>query len=142
MVFLLAARGPRRHETVGVVHDTVEDGVGDGWVAQVFVPFGGRELAGDDRGATGVSIFDDHEEITMPWNPRSPWAGTRTHSRASWGVHETGGGSTLGGPPLRFGHRKPHTRVPGQNHALPGERTDGSDIILPVLFAATRAGHL
>jgi len=47
------------------VHDTVEDGVGDGRVAQVLVPFGGRELAGDDGGAAGVPIFDDLEEV-MP----------------------------------------------------------------------------
>src|SRR3569623_1902443 len=31
----------------------------DGWFAQVLVPLGGRELAGDDGGAAGVAIFDD-----------------------------------------------------------------------------------
>ena len=50
-------------ELVGVVDESVEDGVGEGGVAEQFMPLGQGELAGDESGARGVSVFEEFEEV-------------------------------------------------------------------------------
>src|SRR6266700_3409794 len=46
-----------------VVQDAVEDGVGHGGVAQVLLPLGVGELAGDDGRPVRVAVLDDLEEV-------------------------------------------------------------------------------
>ena len=48
---------------MGVVHEPVEDGVGDGWVGDHLVPVLYIHLARDDRAATAMPIVEDFEEI-------------------------------------------------------------------------------
>ena len=43
--------------------EAVEDGIGDGWIADDFVPAVDRDLTGDDDGSGIVAILDDLEEI-------------------------------------------------------------------------------
>ena len=50
-------------EPVGVVHEAIEDSVGDGGVADDVVPMLDGELAGDDRGATAVPVLHDFQEV-------------------------------------------------------------------------------
>lgn len=45
------------------MHEPVADRVGQGRIAQVVVPLGGRELARDDRGADAVAVLEDLEEV-------------------------------------------------------------------------------
>ena len=48
---------------MGVVEHAVEDRVRDRGIAQVLVPLGGRELAGDDGRSIRVAVFDDLEQV-------------------------------------------------------------------------------
>jgi len=48
---------------VGVVDESVEDGVGEGGVAEDVMPVVEGELAGDERGAFAVAIVEDFEEV-------------------------------------------------------------------------------
>ena len=43
--------------------ETVEDGIGEGGVAEPVVPFLDRELAGDQRGPGGVSVLEEFEQV-------------------------------------------------------------------------------
>ena len=46
-------------ELAGVMDESVEDGVGEGGVAEQLMPLGQGELAGDEGGARGVSVFEE-----------------------------------------------------------------------------------
>ena len=48
---------------MGVVHQPVEGGIGQGGFTQGIVPTGDRKLAGDDGGAPLAAVLDDLEEI-------------------------------------------------------------------------------
>ena len=50
-------------EAVGVVDEAVEDGVGDGGIADDLVPVLDRHLAGDDGRAAFVAVVDDFQQI-------------------------------------------------------------------------------
>ena len=50
-------------EPVGVVHQAIEDGVGDGGIADDLVPVFDRQLAGHDGGAAAVPVFHDLQEV-------------------------------------------------------------------------------
>ena len=50
-------------DAVGVVDEAVEDGVGEGGIADDLVPVFDRDLAGDDGGAAAVAILDDFEQV-------------------------------------------------------------------------------
>ena len=50
-------------DSVGVVDQAVEDGVGVGGIADQRVPLIDRELAGDDGGAAAVAILEDLQEV-------------------------------------------------------------------------------
>jgi hypothetical protein len=50
-------------QSVGIVDDAVEDGVGEGGLADDLVPLGQRQLAGDQGGGVLVSVLDDLHEI-------------------------------------------------------------------------------
>jgi hypothetical protein len=45
------------------VDDAIEDGVGEGWLADDFVPFVEGELAGDEGRAIAIAILDDFHQI-------------------------------------------------------------------------------
>jgi hypothetical protein len=44
-------------QLVGVVHKTIEDGIGDGRFADVVVPLLDRELTGDEGGSPVVAVI-------------------------------------------------------------------------------------
>jgi len=50
-------------QPVSVVHEPVEDGVGDGRVGDGLMPLLDRELAGHDRRAAPVPIVNDLQEV-------------------------------------------------------------------------------
>ena len=50
-------------DAVGVVNDAVEDGVGEGRIADDVVPLRDRNLTGDQERVVVVAILDDFEQI-------------------------------------------------------------------------------
>jgi hypothetical protein len=52
-------------DAVCVVDDPVQDGVGQGRVADDLVPVVDRHLAGDDQRAGAVAILDDLQQIAL-----------------------------------------------------------------------------
>jgi hypothetical protein len=52
-------------DAVGVVDETVENGVGIGRVPDHGMPFVDRDLAGEDGRATAVAFLEDLVEIVM-----------------------------------------------------------------------------
>ena len=48
---------------MGVMDETVEDSVGEGWVSDGLVPVLDGQLAGDDGGSAAVAIFQDFQQI-------------------------------------------------------------------------------
>lgn len=50
-------------DAIGVVNEAIQDGIGQRWVCDDFVPAIQGHLTGDDRRATLVAVFDDLEEI-------------------------------------------------------------------------------
>ena len=51
-------------EVVGVVHEAVEDRIGEGGIADRIVPVIERELAGDEGRVQRVTVFEDLEQVT------------------------------------------------------------------------------
>ena len=49
---------------MGIVDETIEDGVGQGWVADRFVPVLEGQLVGDYCGGVATAIFEDFQEVT------------------------------------------------------------------------------
>ena len=43
--------------------EAVEDGIGEGGVAEPIVPFLDRELIGDQGGTGGVSVLEEFEQV-------------------------------------------------------------------------------
>ena len=62
-LFRLAHRRSVQCDAVGGVDDAVEDGVGQGGIADDLVPMLDRHLAGDDEGSPATSVLGDFEEI-------------------------------------------------------------------------------
>jgi len=50
-------------DAVGVVHEAVEDGVGEGWVADDLVPVLDRQLAGEERRALAVADIEQLQQV-------------------------------------------------------------------------------
>jgi hypothetical protein len=48
---------------VGVVDEAIEDGVGDGWIADYLVPVVDRQLTCHDGRAAAVAVVDDLQQI-------------------------------------------------------------------------------
>lgn len=48
---------------MAVVHEAIEDGIGDGSVPEVTVPLVDRELAGDERRLSVIAIVEDFEQV-------------------------------------------------------------------------------
>ena len=60
---MLAQRLAIEFEAVGVVDDTVEDGIGEGWLADHLVPAGDGQLAGDQSGGGAMAVLDDLQHV-------------------------------------------------------------------------------
>ena len=58
-------------QPVSVMDEPVEDCVSQGWIADGVVPMLDRELAGDDRGAATVAVFEDLQQVTPLMSCRS-----------------------------------------------------------------------
>ena len=56
----LAGKG----QPVSVMDKAVQDGIGQGRIADGLVPMLDRELAGDDRGAAAVAVFEYPSGVT------------------------------------------------------------------------------
>ncbi len=64
MSFPIAAPGiTAQFKPAGTVDKPVEDRIGDGGLCDLTVPFGHRQLAGDDFGLTGQAIIEDFEAV-------------------------------------------------------------------------------
>jgi hypothetical protein len=48
---------------MGVMDDTIEDGVSDRWFADHLVPLRDGKLGGDQSGFPAVALFEDFQEI-------------------------------------------------------------------------------
>jgi len=59
----IAQRRPIEIQPVGGVHQAIEDGVSDGRICDQLVPMLDGDLAGDDRGASAVTVVDDVEQV-------------------------------------------------------------------------------
>jgi hypothetical protein len=72
-------------DLVGVVHQPVEDGVGQGGIADEVVPLLDRQLAGDDGGALAVAVLEDLEQVAplLGVSGISPQSSSRP-ARRSW----------------------------------------------------------
>ena len=51
---------------VGIVDQAVEDGVGQGGVAEEVMPVCEGELAGDDGGFSVESVIEDFQQVALP----------------------------------------------------------------------------
>jgi hypothetical protein len=56
-------------QAMGVVDEAVENGVGERRLADQLMPFVDRDLAGDQRGAAAVAVFDDFEHVVALFGP-------------------------------------------------------------------------
>ena len=77
---------------VGVVDEAVEDGVGQGGVANDLVPVVDGNLAGDEGGASVVAVFNDLEEVASLFvrQARHPPVIQDQEVGLGIGVHELG----------------------------------------------------
>ena len=60
---MAAQRGAFEIDAVRAMDDAVEDGVGEGGIADHLVPAIDRDLAGDQQRAPVVAVIDDLEQI-------------------------------------------------------------------------------
>src|SRR6266478_8627828 len=67
---LLAQTVALELQAMGVVDDPVEDGVGEGGLADQVVPAVDRDLAGDQGGAATVAFFDDFQHVVALLGPK------------------------------------------------------------------------
>ena len=54
---------PGEIDPVRVVDKPIEDGVSVSWIADQFVPFVDRDLAGDDRRSASIAFFKNLEQF-------------------------------------------------------------------------------
>ena len=55
---------------MGVVNDPVEDGVGEGWLADQVMPAIDRDLAGNQDGAAAVAVLDNFQHVMTLLGPQ------------------------------------------------------------------------
>ena len=53
-------------EADGAVNEAIEDGVREGWIIELSVPVGHRQLTGHDHRAAAEAVVEDFEEIAPP----------------------------------------------------------------------------
>ncbi len=61
--FLLPHAVSLERNSMGVMDDTIEDGVSDRWFADHLVPLRDGKLGGDQSGFPAVALFEDFQEI-------------------------------------------------------------------------------
>jgi hypothetical protein len=61
--FEFAHRWSVQFQSIGVVDDAIQDGVGEAWFADDVMPLVDVELAGDESRAAAVAVFDDLHQI-------------------------------------------------------------------------------
>ncbi len=49
---------------MGVMNQSVEDGIGDGGIADVFMPVFDGQLAGQDGRTGAMAVFDHFQEVS------------------------------------------------------------------------------
>ena len=50
--------------SVSIVNQSVQDGIGDGRVPDMIMPVFNRELTGDQGGTRSITVFDDFEQVS------------------------------------------------------------------------------
>src|SRR5262249_42106035 len=60
---LLAERLAFQLDAIGVVNQAIQDAIGNGGIADLFVPVGHWHLRGQDQGAALVAVITDFQEI-------------------------------------------------------------------------------
>ena len=65
LIFFFAWISPFQFEFVGVVHQPVENGVGQGRVLHGVVPCLDRQLAGDDGCFSVIAVLDDFQKLFL-----------------------------------------------------------------------------
>ena len=50
--------------SVSVVNQSVQDGIGNGGVPDMIMPVFDRELTGDQSGTRSIPVFDDFEQVS------------------------------------------------------------------------------
>src|SRR5580765_2589777 len=86
---LLAQALAAQFDAIGVVDDPIEDGVGQGGIADEFVPAIDRKLAGDDQRAGVVAILDDLQQVALLLGQRGSGPQSsrmRRSTRPSWRI--------------------------------------------------------
>ena len=73
---------PRQVDAMGVVDEAVEDGVGEGGVADHLVPCVDRHLAGDDGRAPSVAVLEDLQQVRAARRRSGPTGPSRRGSAA------------------------------------------------------------
>ena len=53
------------YDVMGIVHESVEDGIGEGWIFHRLVPVFDGHLAGDDGGVVLMSVVKDFDQILL-----------------------------------------------------------------------------
>ena len=61
--FLLSHAVALELDTVGVVNEAIQYGIGDGGVRDQVMPSGHRGLGGDECGFAAVALLDDFEQV-------------------------------------------------------------------------------
>lgn len=61
--FLFSHALTAEFDAIGVVNKSIQDGVGDRWIADHVVPVIYGHLTGDDGGSLLVAVLDDFQEI-------------------------------------------------------------------------------
>lgn len=61
--FLLPHALALEFDTMGIVNEAIQNGIGDGGVRDEVMPFGHGGLSGDDGGFAPVALLDDFEEM-------------------------------------------------------------------------------
>lgn len=62
---LLTHRATLEREAVAVVHESIEDGIGERGFVDIGVPLLDRQLTGDERGLLVVTIVEDFEQVAF-----------------------------------------------------------------------------
>ena len=60
-------------DAVSIMHDAVQDGIGERWIAYDFIPAIHRNLAGDQDRATVVTVLDDLEQVAAAISVERFW---------------------------------------------------------------------
>ena len=116
-------------QSVGIVDDAVEDGVGEGGFADDVVPLVQRQLAGDQGGGVLVSVLDDFHEVAALLGVETLGSPIVEDEEVCLGEGaEQAGVAAIGASQLQFGEH-------------PGEAFVEHGIVVAAGFLTERAGE-